>query len=159
MSQRLNHLQLFCLKMTMCLLFANTLTRFHSNRAPFRCGGAGDLHHECCHVTWTKISGSNTLLNLCHEELRQLLKQRGSTKVQDTKPIQSVHSLKTTAKYKGANTVWPAIIMVPFLNFEHSYLQWATCMLFTNIFTLLSMYWSWQEYITRHLRTELMCWG
>ncbi len=70
---------------------ASTVTRSQSNRAPLGCGGTGDSHHGCAadksaatawcyHVNmdqnlWGNVS--NTLLNLCHEELRQFWRQKG----------------------------------------------------------------------------------
>ncbi len=69
----------------------STVTRSQSNRAPLGCGGTGDLHHGraadksaatawCYHVNMNQnLWGflSNTLLNLCHDELRQFWRQKG----------------------------------------------------------------------------------
>ncbi len=66
---------------------SSTVTRSQSNRAPLGCGGTGDSHHGCsddksaatawCYHVNMDQTPSNTLLNLCHEELRQFWRQRG----------------------------------------------------------------------------------
>ncbi len=69
---------------------ASTVTGSQSNRAPLGCGGTRDWHHECvvdksAATVWCyQVNGpkslrnvSNTLLNLCHEELRQFWRQKG----------------------------------------------------------------------------------
>ncbi len=69
---------------------ASTVTRSQSNTAPLGCGGTGDLHHGCAAENlqqlhdaimsiWPKTlrNVSNTLFNLCHEELRQFWWQKG----------------------------------------------------------------------------------
>ncbi len=71
---------------------ASTVTRSQSNRAPLGCGGTGDLHHGCaacsncvmlsCQYGPKSLRNvSNTLLNLCHEELRQFWREKGSNPV------------------------------------------------------------------------------
>ncbi len=67
-------------------IMASTVTRSLSNRAPLGCGGTGDLHHGCaCNCVMLSCqygpkslrNVSNTLLNLCHKELRQFWRQKG----------------------------------------------------------------------------------
>ncbi len=93
MSQSSNHLRLvfWTWQWVHFTQMASTVTRSQSNRAPLGCGVTGDSHHGCAadksaapawcyHVNmdqnlWGNVS--NTLLNLCHEELRQFWRQKG----------------------------------------------------------------------------------
>ncbi len=79
------------LNMTMSSLYSNGLHshQISINRAPLGCGGTGNSHHGCAadksaatawcyHVNMDQIRNvSNTLLNLCHEELSQFWRQKG----------------------------------------------------------------------------------
>ncbi len=68
---------------------ASTVTRSQSNRAALGCGGKGDSYHGCAAdksaaTAWCCQYGpkslrkvSNTLLNLCHKEIRQFWLQKG----------------------------------------------------------------------------------
>ncbi len=72
---------------------ASKVTRSQSNRAPLGCGGTGDSHHGCAAnksaaTAWCYHANnqygpkslrnvSNTLLNLCYEELMQFWRQKG----------------------------------------------------------------------------------
>ncbi len=96
MSQSSNHLRLvsWTWQWAHFIQMASTVTRSQSNRAPLGFGGTGDSHHGCAadksagtvwcyHVNMNQNQRnvSNTLLNLCHEELRQFWRQRGSNPV------------------------------------------------------------------------------
>ncbi len=63
---------------------ASTVTRSQSNRASMACGGTGDSHHgwaadmlSCQYGPKSLRNVSNTLLNLCHKELRQFWRKNG----------------------------------------------------------------------------------
>lgn len=62
------------------------VTRSPSHTAPYRCGGMGDFYHDVqptlavlsCHYGPESLMNiSGTLLNLHHEELRHLCRQKG----------------------------------------------------------------------------------
>ncbi len=101
MSQSSNHLRLvsWTWRWVHFTQMTSTVTRSQSNRAPLGCGGTRDSHHGCADdksaatvwlLSWsiwpTSLRNvSNTLLNLCHEELRQFWRQKwvqpGTSKV------------------------------------------------------------------------------
>ncbi len=95
-SQSSNHLRLvsWTWQWVHFTQMASTVTRSQSNRAPLWCGGTGDLHHGCAAdksaaIVWCNHVNmdqnlrnvSNTLLNLCHEELGSSEGKRGSNPV------------------------------------------------------------------------------
>ncbi len=91
MSQSSNHLKLvsWTWQWVHFTQMASTVTRSQSNRAPLGCGGTGDLHNGCaadksasncvmlsCQYGPKSLRNvSNTLLNQCHKELKQLFCQ------------------------------------------------------------------------------------
>ncbi len=90
MSQSSNHLRLvsWTWQWVHFTQMASTVTRSQFNRASLGCGGTGDSHHGCAadksHQYGPKPleqdrnrNVSNTLLNLCHEDLRQFWRQKG----------------------------------------------------------------------------------
>ncbi len=93
MSQSSNHLRLvsWTWQWVHFTQMVSTVTRSQSNRVPLGCGGTGDSHHGCacrqicsdcvmisCQCGPKSLrSVFNTLLNLCHEELRQFWRQKG----------------------------------------------------------------------------------
>ncbi len=92
MSQSSNHLRLvsWTWQWVHFTQMSSTVTRSQSNRAPLGCDGTRDSHHGCAddksaatawcyHVNMNQnLWGMfNTLLNLCHEELRQFWRQTG----------------------------------------------------------------------------------
>ncbi len=92
MSQSSNHLRLvsWTWQWVHFTQMASTVTRSQSNRAPLGCSGTRDSHHgqicsNCVMLScqWLKSlrNVSNTLLNLCHEKLRQKGVQPGTSKV------------------------------------------------------------------------------
>ncbi len=89
-SQSSNHLRLvsWTWKWVNFTQMASTVTRSQSNRAPLGCGGTRFASWTCsrqiCSVMLSCQYGpkslrnvSNTLLNLCHGELRQFWRQKG----------------------------------------------------------------------------------
>ncbi len=99
-SQSSNHLRLvsWTWRWVHFTQMTSTVTRSQSNRAALGCGGTRDSHHGCAAdksaatvmLSWqygpkSLRNVSNTLLNLCHKELRQFWRQNrvqpGTSKV------------------------------------------------------------------------------
>ncbi len=117
MSQSSNHLRLvsWTCQWVHFTQMTSTVTRSQSNRAPLGCGGMRDSHHGCAadksaatawlSSIWPKSlrNVSNTLLNLCHEDLRQFWRQKGvqpgTSKVYLIKWPVSVYTVSHRSEY------------------------------------------------------------
>ncbi len=101
---------------------ASTVTRPQSNRVPLGCGGMEDLHYGCAADKSAATSGmlscqygsksrrnfSNTLLNLCHEELRQFWRKKwGSNPILASVSNKVASELYVTSQKMCFRVSWP----------------------------------------------------
>ncbi len=135
---------------------ASTVTRSQSNRAPLGCGGTRDSHHGCAadksaEIVWcyhvnmdqNLCNVSNTLLNLCHEELRQFWRQKG------VQPVTSkVYLIK-----------WP-VSVYDLSAFYNDYFHYNKAMLIDSLYHCLSVYEATSSHISIDFKhsTDVMKW-